>query len=83
MLCNTNIIRRPPVIRLPAVESVTTMKSFVYKCLRRLRGVSTLTGGEADAPQRVAKRLHLLSVPFSLLNRRWIRRGEAGPVTRG
>ena len=59
------------------------MKSFVYKCLRRPLVVGTLTGGEADTPQRVAKRLHLLSVPLSILNRRWIRRGEADPVTRG
>ena len=58
MLCNSNIIR------LPAAESVTSEKSFVYKCLRGLLAVRTLTGGEADAPQRVAKRLHLLSLPF-------------------
>jgi len=76
MLCNTNIIRGPAVIRLPAVESVTSRKSFVYKCLRRPLAVRTLTGGEADAPQRVAKRLHLLFGPISSLYRRWMRRGE-------
>jgi hypothetical protein len=59
MLCNTNIIRRPALIRLPGVESVTWAKSSVSRRLRGSPALRTLTGEEADAPQRVAKRLHL------------------------
>jgi hypothetical protein len=44
MLCSTNIIRRPSVIRLPAVESVTGRKSCVSGRLRASLAVGTLTG---------------------------------------
>src|SRR6185369_7563745 len=48
----------PAEIRLPAVESVTNKKSSVSSRLRGCLAPRTLTVGEADAPQRVAKRLH-------------------------